>query len=65
MLARSWNESLEREHYFNELLVDKRGGRVGFPLDVLKDLRTLRDYSLGRYPLAPRTSEQPPADDET
>ena len=34
-------ESLELEEYFGELMVDKRGGRQGFPPDVLNDILTL------------------------
>jgi ankyrin repeat protein len=34
-------ESLELEEYFSELMVDKRGGRQGFPPDVLNDILTL------------------------
>ncbi|MBI4193652.1 MAG: ankyrin repeat domain-containing protein [Betaproteobacteria bacterium] len=33
--------SLEAEDYFGELMVDKRGGRQGFPPDVLNDILTL------------------------
>lgn len=29
------------EHYFNELLVDQRGGRQGFPPDIMQELMTL------------------------
>ena len=30
--------------YFDELLVDRRGGRQGFPKDVLRELLVLRSY---------------------
>lgn len=34
-------ETLELEEYFSELMVDKRGGRQGFPPDVMNDILTL------------------------
>lgn len=30
--------------YFSDLLIDKRGGRKGFPADVLQDIVMLREY---------------------
>lgn len=33
--------TLEAEEYFSDLMVDKRGGRQGFPPDVLNDILTL------------------------
>lgn len=30
--------------YFSDLLIDKRGGRQGFPPDVIKDILRLRDF---------------------
>lgn len=33
--------TLECEEYFSDLMVDKRGGRQGFPPDVLNDILTL------------------------
>lgn len=33
--------------YFQSLLNDTRGGRVGFPFAVLKDLQGLKDLMLG------------------
>lgn len=34
-------ETAELEEYFSDLMVDKRGGRQGFPPDVLNDILTL------------------------
>jgi hypothetical protein len=34
-------ETVELEEYLSELMVDKRGGRQGFPPDVLNDILTL------------------------
>lgn len=33
--------------YFNELTHDRRGGRHGFPFDVLMDIHDLREAMLG------------------
>lgn len=44
MLARLWPGAMPFTEYLNELLVDKRGGRKGFPLEVLAELHTLREY---------------------
>ncbi|HVO89342.1 MAG TPA: hypothetical protein VMV45_12430 [Casimicrobiaceae bacterium] len=39
--------------YLDELLVDRRGNRRGFPADVHIELISLRDYFAGRYPASP------------
>jgi hypothetical protein len=44
LLALHWEDRLACPEYFEELLVDRRGGRQGFPTDVLLDLRNLREY---------------------
>jgi len=36
-------DSPEIDHYFSELIIDKRGGRQGFPKEVLADILMLRD----------------------
>jgi len=38
-----WN-SREIHDYFSDLLIDKRGGRAGFPHDVLQDIIALREF---------------------
>ena len=43
-IAAMWGDTQSVRAYFDELLVDRRGGRKGFPLDVFNNLRTLRDY---------------------
>ena len=53
LLARDWNDPGECHHYFDDLLNDRRGSRKGFPVEVLEDLLTLRDYYQGRYPCLP------------
>lgn len=37
-------EAPEIHDYFSDLLIDKRGGRQGFPGDVLQDIITLREF---------------------
>jgi hypothetical protein len=43
-IAAKWMDMKASGAYFDELLVDRRRGRRGFPLDVLNDLCFLRDY---------------------
>lgn len=46
LLAVLWRDPVSLRGYIDDLLVDKRGHRQGFPLDVLQDifdLRTLYD----------------------
>jgi len=44
LLARLWPNAAALTDYMTELLVDRRGGRKGFPVDVLLDLHKLRTY---------------------
>ena len=44
MIAQLWPNAAGFSDYMNELLVDRRGGRKGFPLEVLADLNRLRAY---------------------
>src|SRR5438105_2805264 len=46
-IAIKWRDKRALSAYFDELLVDRRRGRNGFPLDVLNDLCILRDYHAG------------------
>ena len=39
-----WRRVARCEEYLDELLVDRRGGRAGFPLDVASELTALRSY---------------------
>lgn len=43
-LAFEWNKPVTCRAYFDDLLVDHRGNRKGFPADVHRDLLRLRDY---------------------
>ena len=44
LVAMQWNDRRACPAYFEELLIDRRGGRRGFPADVRHDLTKLRDY---------------------
>jgi hypothetical protein len=44
LIAIKWADVRFVSAYFDDLLVDRRRGRRGFPLDVLADLCVLRDY---------------------
>ena len=43
-LAAVWEDTEGLRAYFDGLFIDRRGGRRGFPSDVLNDLRVLRYY---------------------
>ena len=44
LLVIAWGNPTACRAYFDNLLVDRRGNRKGFPPDVLRDLQRLRDY---------------------
>lgn len=44
--AAKWADIEALSTYFGDLLVDRRRGRKGFPLEVLNDLCVLREYHL-------------------
>jgi hypothetical protein len=44
VLALLWGDPAACKKYFDDLLVDHRGKRKGFPADVHRDLRMLRDH---------------------
>lgn len=46
MLAASWGNPEYFDKYLESLLIDKRGGRKGFPKDVLAELKVLEFYRL-------------------
>ena len=48
-LARLWGDKKSVETYLNQLLIDRRANRRGFPPDVQIELLNLRDYIEGRY----------------
>jgi hypothetical protein len=39
-----WHDRRGCAEYFEELLIDRRGGRRGFPADVQRELSRLRNY---------------------
>jgi hypothetical protein len=43
-IARLWRRPVQLDRYFDDLLVDKRTGRQGFPLTVTVELSILKDY---------------------
>ena len=53
-LALCWAERELADRLFDDLLVDKRGGRKGFPPPVLAELRLLRDFNATRRPAPPQ-----------
>jgi hypothetical protein len=44
LVARQWSDRGACPAFFEELLIDRRGGRKGFPADVQHDLSKLRNY---------------------
>ena len=47
-IAKLWKMPREMDRYFEELLTDTRGHRQGFPLKILMELGTLKDYSTAK-----------------
>jgi len=43
-IAKLWRTPSQMDRCFEELLTDTRGNRQGFPLGVLMELSTLKDY---------------------
>ena len=56
-LARAWPDAPSVAVSMDALLLDRRGGRRGFPVDVQSDLLVLRDFIEGRYPASPDVPE--------
>ncbi len=63
-LARAWQEPTSFSNYLQSLLIDRRGGRRGFPGEVQSELLVLRDYVEGRYPASPTVLDEPLATDD-
>jgi len=57
-LAAMWGDAEGLRAYFDGLFIDRRGGRKGFPQDVLNDLRVLR-YYLAASPLDNSNYKEP------
>lgn len=45
-VASAWSRPADAERCFDELLMNTRGARQGFPLSVVSELTTLRHYYL-------------------
>ena len=45
-MASLWKSPRQMDRYFDDLLTDTRGNRQGFPLAILMELTTLKDYYL-------------------
>ncbi len=52
LIAAMWADTEALKAYFDELLVDRRRGRRGFPVDVFNDLHLLRELQAACYPYA-------------
>jgi hypothetical protein len=50
LIAAMWPDPNSFRRYVDDLLVDKRGNRQGFPVDVLKELFELRAYFDDTHP---------------
>jgi len=44
-IAWCWNDVRLADQVLDDLLVDRRGGRRGFPMPVVRELRRLREYN--------------------
>ena len=43
-LCKVWNEPAKCDRLLDDLMLDRRGTRKGFPLQIANELATLRDY---------------------
>ena len=46
-IARDWRQPTQLDRYFQDLLMDTRGNRQGFPLKIVMELSTLREHYTG------------------
>ena len=46
-IARHWRTPTLMDRYFQDLLMDTRGSRQGFPLKIVMELSTLREHYTG------------------
>ena len=52
LIAAKWSDTEALRAYFDGLLIDRRRGRRGFPLEVLNDLCVVLDYHATLYSYA-------------
>ena len=52
-IARLWHDDIGVRQYLDELLTDRRGGRLGFPPEIHHELVLLRAYFERRRPRGP------------
>ncbi len=51
-VARLWRRPMQLDQYFEELLIDTRGNRQGFPMKIVLELSTLKEhYHQATFPL--------------
>lgn len=50
LLCSTWNDPTACAAHFADLLTDRRGGRRGFPREIVKELHALRTHFWRRYP---------------
>ncbi|MEO8627209.1 MAG: hypothetical protein ABI612_03795 [Betaproteobacteria bacterium] len=43
-VARLWRRPMQLDQYFEELLIDTRGNRQGFPMKIVLELSTLKEH---------------------
>lgn len=49
-ICAAWDDPTACRKYFDDLLEDKRGGRQGFPMDVLREIQKLNEHYATVYP---------------
>lgn len=63
-IARDWSDNFMLEVCFEDLMVDRRGGRRGFPKPALREIKRLHHFNLRHRQLIEqrmlRTAQQPP-----
>jgi len=60
MLAQAWHDSAAFREYMFDLLIDRRGGRQGFPEEVRSELLKLRAYFDHIHPHVPTVERRGP-----
>jgi hypothetical protein len=48
-MAERWKQPEQIVPYFDELLMDNRGGRQGFPISIAIEIASLKEYFLGAH----------------